>query len=73
MPVSNVVGAPNPSEGGPACVERCPVNVRIRQGVLKLEAGRLCLDLPKVEDKATWDKLRAQQTFAGAPAQASKA
>jgi Fe-S-cluster-containing dehydrogenase component len=60
-------------EGGPACVERCPVNVRIRQGVLKVEAGRMCLDLPKVEDKPTWDKLRAQQTFAGAPAQASKA
>jgi len=60
-------------EGGPACVDRCPVNVRIRQGVLKVEAGRMCLDLPKVEDKPTWDKLRAQQTFAGAPAQASKA
>ena len=60
-------------EGGPACVERCPVNVRIRQGVLKVEGGRMCLDLPKVEDTATWDKLRAQQTFAGAPAQASKA
>ena len=60
-------------EGGPACVDRCPVNVRIRQGVLKVEAGRMCLDLPKVEDKPTWDKLRAQQTFAGAPAQDSKA
>ena len=60
-------------EGGPACVDRCPVNVRIRQGVLKVESGRMCLDLPKVQDKPTWDKLRAQQTFAGAPAQASKA
>jgi hydrogenase-4 component A len=60
-------------EGGPACVDRCPVNVRIRQGVLKVEAGRMCLDLPKVNDKPTWDKLRAEQTFTGAPAQASKA
>jgi Fe-S-cluster-containing hydrogenase component 2 len=59
-------------EGGPACAERCPVNIRIRQGILKVEAGRMCLDVPKVEDKATWDKLRAQQTFAGAPAQDSK-
>jgi Fe-S-cluster-containing hydrogenase component 2 len=57
-------------EGGPACVERCPVNVRIRQGILKVEAGRMCLDLPRVQDKPTWDKLRAQQTFDGAPRQA---
>jgi hypothetical protein len=48
------------------------VNIRIRQGILKVESGRMCLDVPKVEDKATWDKLRAQQTFAGAPAQDSK-
>src|SRR5438034_542112 len=34
-------------EGGPACVERCPVNVRIRQGILKVEGGRMCLDVPK--------------------------
>ena len=27
----------------------------------------MCLDVPEVEDKVTWDKLRAQQTFAGAP------
>jgi hypothetical protein len=38
-----------------------------------MENGRMCLDLPKVQDKPTWDKLRAQQTSAGAPAQASKA
>lgn len=56
-------------EGGPACVERCPVNIRIRQGVLKVDAGRMCLDLPKVNDKATWDKLRGQQTFERAPKQ----
>jgi hypothetical protein len=29
----------------------------------------MCLDLPKVEDKVTWDKLRTQQTFEGAPRQ----
>jgi len=29
---------------GPACVEACPVNVRIRQGILK--SDRLCLDAP---------------------------
>ena len=54
-------------EAGPACVESCPINVRIRQGILKTD-GRMCLDLPKVEDKATWDKLRASQTFEGSPA-----
>jgi hydrogenase-4 component A len=31
-------------EEGPACVERCPVNIRIRQGLI--ESDRLCLDLP---------------------------
>jgi Fe-S-cluster-containing hydrogenase component 2 len=31
-------------EEGPACVERCPVNIRIRQGII--ESDRLCLDLP---------------------------
>lgn len=30
--------------GGPACVERCPVNIRIRQGLVK--SDRLCLDAP---------------------------
>lgn len=54
-------------EAGPACVESCPINVRIRQGILKTE-GRMCLSLPAVEDKATWDKLRASQTFEGSPA-----
>ncbi len=50
---------------GPACVERCPVNIRIRQGILK--SDRLCLDAPK-SDRPTWDKLRKSQTFAGSPA-----
>jgi len=59
-------------DGGPACVERCPINIRIRQGILKVEEGRWCLDLPKVQDHATWDKLRVQQTFEGAPAQSGE-
>ncbi len=50
---------------GPACVEACPVNVRIRQGVLK--SDRMCLDAPK-SDRPTWDRLRAFQTFDGSPA-----
>ncbi|MFN8454861.1 MAG: 4Fe-4S dicluster domain-containing protein [Anaerolineae bacterium] len=29
---------------GPACAERCPVNVRIRQGILK--SDHLCLEVP---------------------------
>jgi anaerobic carbon-monoxide dehydrogenase iron sulfur subunit len=60
-------------EGGPACAERCPINIRIRQGILKVDEGRLCLDVPTVNDKATWDRLRSFQTFAGAPAQDVKA
>lgn len=52
-------------EGGPACVERCPVNVRIRQGIIK--SDNLCLDAPR-SDQATWGKLRAFQTFEGSPA-----
>ena len=53
---------------GPACVESCPINVRIRQGVIKTDPGRMCLDLPAADD-ATWHKLRAFQTFEGSPAQ----
>lgn len=52
-------------EGGPACVERCPVNVRIRQGIIKSDV--MCLDAPKA-DQATWGKLRQFQTFEGSPA-----
>jgi Fe-S-cluster-containing hydrogenase component 2 len=52
-------------EGGPACVERCPVNVRIRQGVLK--SDKMCLSAPAA-DPQTWDRLRSSQTFAGSPA-----
>jgi hydrogenase-4 component A len=54
-------------EAGPACVEACPINVRIRQGVLKVEAGRMCLAAPE-SNKENWGKLRAFQTFTGSPA-----
>ncbi len=52
-------------EGGPACVERCPVNVRIRQGVI--QSDHLCLEAPK-NDLANWNKLRQIQTFGDSPA-----
>jgi len=54
-------------EGGPACVESCPINVRIRQGILKVEAGRMCLSAPE-SNKENWGKLREFQTFKGSPA-----
>jgi Fe-S-cluster-containing hydrogenase component 2 len=50
---------------GPACVERCPVNIRINQGLIR--SDRLCLDMPRA-DQATWDRLRRFQTFPGSPA-----
>ena len=50
---------------GPACVERCPVNVRIRQGLI--QSDRLCLDAPRA-DQPTWDRLRRFQTFPTSPA-----
>jgi Fe-S-cluster-containing hydrogenase component 2 len=52
-------------EGGPACAERCPVNIRIKQGILKTD--RMCLDVPQ-GNRDTWNKLRAFQTFEGSPA-----
>lgn len=52
-------------EGGPACVERCPVNIRIKQGVLK--SDHLCLSAP-VASLETWGKLKSFQTFDGSPA-----
>jgi len=52
--------------GGPACVERCPVNVRIRQGII--QSDHLCLDAP-ASTPQTWARLRTFQTFEGSPAQ----
>lgn len=48
-------------EEGPACVERCPINIRIKQGIVKVADGRMCLDAPK-SDKDHFIKLRDQQT-----------
>lgn len=50
---------------GPACVERCPVNVRIRQKIIKSDV--MCLDAPAA-DRETWGRLRAFQTFGASPA-----
>ncbi len=50
---------------GPACVEACPINVRIKQGIIK--SDRLCLDAPR-SDLQTWNRLRSFQTFSGSPA-----
>lgn len=38
---------------GPACVEACPVNVRIHQGIIK--SDRLCLDAPDAT-REHWEK-----------------
>jgi carbon-monoxide dehydrogenase iron sulfur subunit len=51
--------------GGPACVERCPVNVRIRQGIIK--SDHLCLDAP-AGSRENWARLREFQTFGDSPA-----
>lgn len=50
---------------GPACVERCPINIRIRQGIIK--SDRMCLSAP-VADMKTWGTLRSFQTFGDSPA-----
>ncbi|MBI5302224.1 MAG: 4Fe-4S dicluster domain-containing protein [Chloroflexi bacterium] len=46
-------------EEGPACVQKCPINVRIKQGIVK--SDHLCLNLPK-SDKAQFSKMKEQQT-----------
>ncbi len=46
---------------GPACIEKCPINIRIKQGIVKVAPGRMCLDLPKA-DKAHFLKLKEEQT-----------
>lgn len=45
---------------GPACIDRCPVNIRIKQGLIQSDV--LCLDLLKPENGANFAKLRQQQT-----------
>ncbi len=46
-------------EEGPACVQRCPINIRIKQGIVK--SDHLCLDLPK-SNEAQFQKIKDQQT-----------
>ena len=46
-------------EAGPACVARCPVNIRIREGIVKSDV--LCLDLPP-STKANFERMRSQQS-----------
>jgi Fe-S-cluster-containing hydrogenase component 2 len=38
---------------GPACVERCPVNIRIQQGIL--ESDRMCLSAPPAS-RSNWEE-----------------
>lgn len=45
-------------EEGPACVERCPVNIRIWQGLI--ESDHLCLDAP-MATREHWEKQRAME------------
>jgi Fe-S-cluster-containing hydrogenase component 2 len=45
---------------GPACIERCPVNIKIKQGLIKSDV--MCLDLLQPENKANFAKMREQQT-----------
>jgi formate hydrogenlyase subunit 2 len=44
---------------GPACIERCPINIRIKQGIIK--SDHPCLDAPK-SDQALFQKNRDIQT-----------
>lgn len=46
-------------EEGPACVQRCPINIRIKQGIVK--SDHLCLNLPK-SDEQQFQKSKEQQT-----------
>ena len=44
---------------GPACIEKCPINIRIKQGIIK--SDRMCLDMPK-SDPARFQQMQQQQT-----------
>jgi Fe-S-cluster-containing hydrogenase component 2 len=44
---------------GPACVQKCPINIRIKQGIVK--SDHLCLDAPKA-DEARFIQMKEQQT-----------
>lgn len=44
---------------GPACVQKCPINIRIKQGIVK--SDHMCLNLPK-SDETQFIKMKDQQT-----------
>ncbi len=48
---------------GPVCIERCPVNIAIKDG--KVKSDELCLELVKPQDKTNFAKMREQQTAPG--------
>jgi Fe-S-cluster-containing hydrogenase component 2 len=47
-------------EEGPACIERCPVNIKIHEGAIKSDT--LCLDLLKPVNATNFEKMRKLQT-----------
>jgi len=47
-------------EQGPACIEQCPVNIRIQQGLLQSDV--LCLDLLTPVNEDNFQRMRVQQT-----------
>ena len=47
-------------DAGPACIERCPVNIAITQG--KVKSDTMCLSLLQPENQANFAKMKDQQT-----------
>jgi len=47
-------------EEGPACIERCPVNIRIKDK--QIASDVLCLDLLEPVNQANFEKMRKEQT-----------
>ncbi|MGH2585759.1 MAG: 4Fe-4S dicluster domain-containing protein [Dehalococcoidia bacterium] len=47
-------------EEGPACIEQCPVNIRIEQG--QLQSDVLCLDVLAPVNQENFRRMREQQT-----------
>jgi Fe-S-cluster-containing hydrogenase component 2 len=45
---------------GPACIERCPVNIKIHEGAIK--SSTMCLDLLKPVDQTNFEKMEKLQT-----------
>jgi len=47
-------------EEGPACVEKCPVNIAIKDN--KVQSSVMCLDVSRTVNAETFDKMRKAQT-----------